>query len=144
MVCRKTTQRRAEEDARLELEIIAAHKRTRETCGSKRLREDLPAHGVDAGLYRIRKLRKKLGIHCKQKKKLKATTDSSHKLPVADNLLEQKFETTEPNRVWVSDITYIPTDEGRLYLAGHKDICTGELVGHAMSERMTRKPVLRA
>jgi len=136
--------KRAQEDARLELEIKAAHNRTRETCGPDRLREDMLDHGVDVGIYRIRKLRKKLGIRCKQKKKFKATTDSNHKLPVADNLLGQKFETTEPNKVWVSDITYIPTKEGWLYLAGHKDIFTGELVGYAMGPRMTRELVSRS
>lgn len=134
----KKPSRRAQEDARLEVEIRAAHKRTRETCGPERLREDMLAHGVDVGLYRIRKLRKKLGIRCKQKKKFKATTNSNHKLPVAENLLDQKFEAKAPNKVWVSDITYIPTDEGWLYLAAHKDICTGELVGYALSERMTK------
>lgn len=92
----------------------------------------------------IRRLRKKLGIKCKQVKKFRATTDSDHILPVADNLLEQRFEAIEPNKVWVSDITYIPADEGWLYLAGHKDICTGEVVGHAMSDRMTKNLVSRS
>ena len=136
--------RRAQENARLELEIKAAHKRTRETYSAIRLHEDMQANGVGASLYRVRKLRRKLNIRCKQKKKFKATTDSNHNLPVADNLLGQKFEVTEPNKVWVSDITYVPTNEGWLYLAGHKDICTGELVGHAMSERMTKDLVSRS
>ena len=136
--------RRAQEEARLELEIKAAHKRTRETCGPDRLREDMLDHGVDVGIYRIRKLRKKLGIRCKQKKKFKATTDSNHKFPVADNLLDQKFDAAEPNKVWVSDITYIPTKEGWLYLAGHKDLFTGELVGYAMGPRMTKELVSRS
>lgn len=113
---------RAREDARLEVEIQAAHKRTRETCGPKHLQENLADHGVKVGVSRIRRIRKKLGIKCKQKKRFKATTDSKHNLPVAENLLEQKFEAAAPNKVWVSDITYIPTDEGWLYLAGHKDI----------------------
>lgn len=133
--------KRAHEDARLEIEIQAAHKRTRGTCGPERLKEDLQEHGVNAGICRIRKLRKKLGIKCKQVKKFRATTDSDHKLPVADNLLEQRFEATEPNKVWVTDITYIPTEEGWLYLAGHKDICTGEIVGYAMSDRITKNLV---
>lgn len=133
--------KRAHEDARLEVEIQAAHKRTRGTCGPERLKEDLQEHGVNAGICRIRKLRKKLGIKCKQVKKFRATTDSDHKLPVADNLLEQRFEATEPNKVWVTDITYIPTEEGWLYLAGHKDICTGEIVGYAMSDRITKNLV---
>ena len=101
-------------------------------------------HGVNAGIYRIRKIRKKLGIRCKQVKKFRATTDSDHKLPVADNLLEQRFEATEPNKAWVTDITYIPTEEGWLYLAGHKDICTGEVVGYAMDSRMTRELVSKS
>nr|CBX30786.1 Insertion element IS600 uncharacterized 31 kDa protein [uncultured Desulfobacterium sp.] len=89
-------------------------------------------------------MRKKLGIKCKQTKKFKVTTDSKHNLPVADNLLNQKFETTAPNRIWVSDITYISTDEGWLYLAGHKDIFTGEIVGYAMNSRMTKELVSRS
>ena len=135
---------RALEDARLEVEIRAAHKRTRETCGPRRLQEDLADNGVKAGVCRIRRIRKKLGIKCKQKKRFKATTDSRHGLPVADNLLEQKFEAAAPDKVWVSDITYIPTDEGWLYLAGHKDICSGRIVGYAMSERMKKELVSRS
>ncbi len=133
--------KRVQEDTRLEVEIQAAHKRTRGTCGTERLQKDMAEHGVYAGVYRIRRIRKKLGIRCKQKKKFKATTDSNHKLPVADNLLEQKFKTTAPNQVWVTDITYIPTDESWLYLAGHKDIFTGEIVGYAMGTRMTKNLV---
>ena len=96
------------------------------------------------GVCRVRKIRKKLGIKCKQTKKFKVTTDSKHNLPVADNLLNQKFETTSPSRIWVSDITYISTDEGWLYLAGHKDIFTGEIVGYAMNSRMTKELVSRS
>ena len=91
--------------------IECIHKRTRETCGPKRLQEDLADNGVKAGVSRIRRIRKKLGIKCKQKKRFKATTDSRHNLPVAENLLGQKFEATAPNKVWVSDITYIPTEQ---------------------------------
>jgi len=130
--------KRATEDARLEVEIKAAHKRTKETCGPERLQKDMAEHGVYAGVCRIRRIRKKLGIRCKQVKKFKATTDSDHNLPVAENILGQNFEVTEPNKVWVTDITYIPTGEGWLYLAGHKDLCTGEVVGYAMSNRMNR------
>jgi len=133
--------KRAKEDARLEVEIKAAHKRTKETCGPERLQNDMAEHGIHAGVCRIRRIRKKLGIRCKQVKKFKATTDSGHNLPVTENILKQNFEVKEPNKVWVSDITYIPTDEGWLYLAGHKDLCTGEIVGYAMSNRMTRRLV---
>ena len=80
-------------------------------------------------------------LRCKQKRKFKATTDSRHKLPVAENLLKQQFKVYEPNAVWVSDITYVPTDEGWLYLAGHKGLFTSEIVGYAMGERLTRSLV---
>lgn len=134
--------KRSQEDARLEVEIKAAHTRTRHTCGPERLQHDLAEHGIQVGICRIRRIRKKLGLRCKQTKKFKVTTtDSKHALPVAENLLNQQFKATTPNSVWVSDITYIPTDEGWLYLAGHKDLWNGELVGHAMGERITKNLV---
>jgi putative transposase len=132
---------RAREELRLELEIKAADQRTRQTYGPERLQHELAAHGVQVGVCRIRRLRKKLGIRCKQKRKFKATTDSRHKLPVAENLLDRQFKVGQPNAAWVSDITYVPTDEGWLYLAGHKDLFTAEIVGYAMGERLTRNLV---
>lgn len=133
--------KRAREEARLEVEIKAADRRTRQTCGPRRLQHDLAEHGVQVGVCRIRRIRKKLGIRCKQKRKFKVTTDSKHSLPVAENLLGQQFEVSSPNAVWVSDITYVPTDEGWLYLAGHKDLYSGEIVGYAMGERLTKNLV---
>jgi len=133
--------KRAQEEGRLEVEIKAAHKRTRETYGPERLQHELKDRGVSVGICRIRRIRKKLGIRCKQKRKFKATTDSKHALPVAENLLNQQFEATRPNEVWLSDITYIPTEEGWLYLAGHKDLFTREIVGYAMGSRITKNLV---
>ena len=131
----------AREEARLEIEIKAAHKRTRQVYGPERLQHDLAEHGVQVGICRIKRIRKKFGIRCKQKKKFKATTDSKHTLPVAENVLGQQFKVSRPNAVWVSDITYVPTDEGWLYLAGHKDLFTGEIVGYAMGERLKKSLV---
>ena len=133
--------KRAREELRLELEIKAAHRRTRQTYGAERLQHEMAEHGVRVGICRLKRLRRKLGIRCKQKKKFKATTDSGHKLPVAENLLKQKFKVQVPNRAWVSDITYVPTDEGWLYLAGHKDLFNGEIVGYAMGERLSKNLV---
>jgi putative transposase len=132
---------RKREEVRLEIEIKAAHKRTRETYGPERLQADLADHGVQVGVHRIKRIRRKLGLRCKQKRKFKATTNSNHSLPVAENLLDQKFVASAPNRVWVTDITYVPTTEGWLYLAGHKDLFTGQVVGYAMSHRMTKNLV---
>jgi putative transposase len=136
--------KRSLEEKRLEIEILAAHKRNRETFGPERLQKDLAAHGVKVSLYRIRRTRKKLGIRCRQVKKFKATTNSKHALPVADNLLEQNFEASLPNRVWVSDITYVSTDEGWLYCAAHKDLFNGEIVGYALGERITKDLVIKS
>ena len=73
-------------------------------------------------------------------RKFKATTNSRHTLPIAENILGQQFKVVAPNKVWVSDITYVPTDEGWLYVAlsGHKDIFTSTIVGYAIGERLTR------
>ena len=131
----------AREEARFEVEIKAAHKRTRQTYGAERLQHDLAEHGISVGICRIKRIRRKLGIRCKQKRKFKATTDSKHTLPIAENLLGQQFEVSAPNKVWVSDLTYVPTDEGWLYVAGHKDLFTGSIVGYAMGERLTRNLV---
>jgi len=133
--------KRVLEEGRLEVEIKAAHRRTRETCGPERLQHELKGQGVKVGICRIRRIRKKLGIRCKQKRKFKATTDSKHALPVAENLVQQQFEATRPNEVWLSDITYIPTEEGWLYLAGHKDLFTREIVGYALGNRITKNLV---
>ncbi len=131
----------AQEEARLEVEIRAAHKRTRHTYGAERLQHELAEDGIRVGICRIKRIRRKVGIRCKQKRKFKATTDSKHKLPVAENILGQQFTVTAPNKVWTSDITYVPTDEGWLYVAGHKGLFSGNIVGYAMGERLTRNLV---
>ena len=133
--------KRDREELRLQLEIKAAHHRTRQTYGAERLQHELAENGIKVGLCRIRRIRKKLGLKCKQKKKFKATTDSRHKLPVAENLLKQEFKVHAPDQVWVTDITYVPTDEGWLYLAGHKDLFNSEVVGYAMGERLSKNLV---
>jgi putative transposase len=133
--------KRAREELRLEIEIRAAHRRTRQTYGAERLQHEMAEHGLRVGICRLKRLRRKLGIRCKQKKRFKANTDSKHKLPVAENLLGQKFKVHAPNKVWVSDITYVPTDEGWLYLAVHKDLFNGEIVGYAMGQRLSKNLV---
>jgi transposase InsO family protein len=135
---------RAQEDERLKVAIRVAHRRTRESYGARRLQPELAADGFVVGRDRIERLRKAMGLRCKQKHKFKATTNSEHGLPVAENLLEQRFTATHPNQVWVTDITYIPTGEGWLYLSGIKDLHTCEIVGYALGERMTQELVGQA
>ncbi len=145
---RRAPSARSWEDERLKVAIKAAHTRSRETYGARRLQPELASEGFVAGRDRIARLRRELGLRCRQKRRFKATTNSRHDLPVAENLLGQQFSPSRPNQVWVTDITYIPTDEGWLYLAGIKDVFTCELVGYALGERMTqvltRQALLRA
>ncbi len=129
---------RVQRDALLEVHIKATHIATRKTYGVERLQTELVASGVSISQYKVRVLRKKLDIACKQRKRFKCTTHSDHNKAVAPNLLEQDFTVTRPNQVWVSDITYIWTNEGWLYLAGIKDLYTCEIVGYAIGERMTK------
>jgi putative transposase len=113
--------------------------RNRDTYGTRRLQAELASAGVTIGRDRLARLRQELGLRCKQKRPFKATTNSNHSLPVAPNLLEQTFAPTAPNQIWVTDMTYIATREGWLYLAGIKDVYTCEIVGYAMGERMTQE-----
>lgn len=92
-------------------------------------------------LYRIQKEHR---LYSKRKRKFKITTNSNHKLPVADNLLNQDFKTDRPAAVWVTDISYIHTLEGWLYLATVKDIFTKEIVGWATADNMRTKLCLKA
>ena len=139
-----TPSPRAQADERLKVAIKAVHKQSRETYGTRRVQPELAAQGFVAGRDHIARLRRELGLRCKQKRRFKATTNSNHDLPIADNLLNQTFASTRPNETWVTDITYISTDEGWLYLAGVKDVFTCELVGYAMGERMTQELTAQA
>jgi len=108
------------EEARLVAAIKAAHLQGRGVYGAKRIQGELIEQGFKVSLNRIRRLRRLHGIRCTHKRKYRVTTDSKHNLPVAQNILDRQFEQIEPNAVWVADITYIPTDEGWLFLAAIK------------------------
>ncbi len=132
---------RAQRHAEVKILIREAHELNRETYGPLRLQDELP---VRIGRDQISRLRKEMGLKCIQKKKFKATTNSAHDLPVAPNLLDQNFDVTEPGTVWGTDITYIITGEGWLYLAAIKDFGSKEILGHAMGARMATDLVLEA
>jgi transposase InsO family protein len=140
----RAPSQRAQDDERLKVAITAAHVQTRETYGVRRMWPELLAQGFETGRDRVMRLRRELGLRCRQKRKFKATTNSKHGFPVAENFLEQTFAPTRPNQAWVSDITYVATDEGWLYLAGIKDVFTCEMVGYAMGARMTQELTAQA
>ncbi len=127
-----------------ELLVKAAHSETRERYGCERLHAKLVEQGHDISLYMVRSIKEKHGIKCRRHKRFKVTTDSNHNKLVYPNVLDQKFGARRPNESWVSDITYIWTDEGWLYLAGVKDLYTKELVGYAINKRMTADLVGKA
>jgi len=138
--------KRAQSRERLKVAVHAAHQRTRQTYGARRLQRELVAEGFRASLGTIKRVRRELGLCCVQQKRRfrVTTTDSRHTLPVAPNLLEQRFTVTRPDEVWTTDITYVATAEGWLYVAAIKDLFAGEIVGRSFGSRMTTDLVVRA
>lgn len=124
--------------------VQKAHAASKGTYGSRRIAEEVEAHGVSCGRSKAATLMKIANVTAKQKRKFKETTDSKHSLPVAPNLLNRKFEVQEPDQVYVSDITYIWTNEGWLYLAVIIDLFSRQVVGWSMNNRMSRKLVMSA
>jgi putative transposase len=142
--CKRQPSKRAIDRKHLALLIRAQHEVTHETYSAVRMHEHLQTIGHRLSLHQVRSIRQQDGIYCKRHKKFKVTTNSNHDKPVFDNILNQQFMMTRPNQAWVSDITYIWTEEGWLYLAGVKDLYTKELVGYCLSKRMTAEIVIKA
>lgn len=138
---RKPSLRRQQDQA-LKRRLLSLHQR-------------YPALGLDS-LYhlirselacsrkRIHRLMNELNISSARKRAYKATTNSRHAHPIAPNLLARQFSFDAPNKAWVGDITYIPTDEGWLYCAIVKDLCTKQIIGYAFSERIDTNLTLAA
>ena len=124
--------------------IRIAHKKSRRTYGSPRVTEELNDSGIHCNEKRVAKLMRENGIRAKRSRKYKVTTNSKHSHPVSPNLLNRQFEVHCPNRVWVSDITYIWTTEGWLYLAGVVDLHPRMVVGWSMGPRMNEQLTLDA
>lgn len=114
------------------------------TYGSPRITRELRDKGIQCSENRVARLMRKKELAAKTKRKFKVTTDSKHDLPVAPNLVEQDFSSPAPNRLWVSDITYVWTLEGWLYLAIILDVFSRQIVGWSMNQRMTKDLVLNA
>lgn len=115
------------------------------TYGSPRVHAELVARGHKISRKRVERLMRDNGLAVPKRKKRKPfTTNSDHDLPVSRNLLERNFEAAAADRVWLADITYIPTDEGWLYLAGIKDMATCEIVGWAMADHLRAELCERA
>lgn len=124
--------------------ILEIHEEYRRTYGSPRMWEQLRKEGYGCSLRFVAELMRKHEIAAKQKRKYKATTNSKHNLPVAPNVLGRQFTSEEPDEVWVSDITYIATGQGWLYLCVFIDLYSRMVVGWSLSERMTANLVVNA
>jgi transposase InsO family protein len=124
--------------------VQEAHRISKGTYGTRRISGEIEAHGVSCGRDKARTLMKLADVSAKQKRKFKVTTDSKHNLPVAPNLLNREFAVEEPDLVYVSDITYIWTNEGWLYLAIVLDLYSRQIVGWSLSNRMSRKLIMDA
>lgn len=126
--------KRAARREALAVEIRIVHEASRRTYGSIRVHRDLLALGVKANRKTIAKIMRENKIRSKVARKFRVrTTDSDHAHPVAPNLLDRKFTAEKPDAVWLCDITYIPTAEGFLYLAGVMDLCSRKIVGWSMA-----------
>lgn len=141
---KRPESKRQKDDSALVEEIKRVHKESYGTYGARRIKEQLNKDGINCGKNRISRLMNENNIHSKLKRKYKATTYSNHNLNVAPNLLKQDFSVSEPNKVYVGDITYIGTDEGWLYLATVVDLFNREVVGWSMDSTMTRKLIIDA
>ena len=135
---------RLRRDRVLKGKILETYYEGRGYYGSPRIHQQLIKEGFRCGKKRVERLMRELGIKARQKRRYKATTDSGHGLPVAKNHLNGDFDVSRPNQRWVSDITYIYTGEGWLYLAAIMDLYSRKIIGWAMEKRMTQDLVVKA
>jgi transposase InsO family protein len=142
---RKVASRRHLSDEALVIHIRAAYEQHRGAYGWPRIWRHLLKGGIRVGKLRVQRLMQQHGIQARGKQRFRVTTtDSRHDLPMAPNLLNRKFTVAAPNVAWSGDITYIPTDEGWLFLAVVIDLFSRRVVGWSMQPDMRRNLVIDA
>lgn len=140
---RPESQRKCDDKRFLSI-IKERFKKSRKTYGYRRIHDDFVDLNESCGKHRIARIMKENDIRPKTKRKFKVTTDSKHNKPIHANLLNRQFSATAPNQRLVSDITYIPTVEGWLYLAVIMDLFSRKIIGWSMSDRMKESLVIDA
>ncbi len=135
---------RAQANARLQLAIRASHVQSRRNYGSPRVQRDLVAQGFKTSRNRVARQMRAMGLVARRPKRFRVTTDSNHKHRVATNVLNREFAVAGPNQAWVTDITYLWTREGWLYLAVVLDLFARRVVGWAMAEHLRTSLALEA
>ena len=131
-------------DTALLVHIKAIHAEVKGEYGWPRMFRELVARGMRVGKARVQRMMRQHGIKARGKRKFVVTTDSKHDLPIAPNLLARNFTPVAPNLVWTSDITYIATDEGWLYLSAVIDLFSRQVVGWSMKDHMQASMVTDA
>lgn len=135
--CRHPEGKREVRRKELTEKVRIVHEANRRVYGAPRIRTELLKQGVKLNRKTVARIMREASIRSKVHRKFKVrTTDSNHSFPVAPNVLDQKFTAAKPDAVWLCDITYIPTGEGWLYLAGVMDLCSRRIVGWSMAEHM--------
>ena len=135
---------RAIENRRLDVHIKAIFNRHKGRCGSPKIADELNDMGFSISKNRVDRRMKAIGLRSIYRRKYRTTTDSKHFHPVADNLLQRSFTTDGPDKVWLSDITYIATARGWLYLTVFIDLFSRMVVGWALSSSLSAEMVLTA
>jgi len=142
----RPTSKQSQRRKSLEASIREIHNtKYKDNFGSPRVHQELAARGIACSKNMVAKLMQKARIQAKTTKKFKVTTDSNHNYRVAENVLNREFDAaTRTNELWVSDITYVWTQQGWLYVACVLDLYSRKVIGWSMSARMTRELVLDA
>lgn len=135
--CRRTPSAQARAREQLDAAVRQAFELEKARAGAPRLTLRLKLEGYGAGHNQVAASLRRLGLRARAARKYKATTNSNHALPVVANLLSQDFTAERRDEKWVSDITYVWTEEGWLYLAIVLDLYSRKVIGWSISERMT-------
>jgi putative transposase len=133
---KKTPSKKQQMEAKLLAEIKAAAEQSGYSYGKRRIAKHLQCQGYKIGVYAAKSLMRKAGVECKQRRRYRITTHSNHRFALASNVLNREFNVTTPNQVWTTDITYLWTCEGWLYIAGVLDLFSRRIVGWAIDSHM--------
>lgn len=140
----RSPSKRSARDAELAARIHAFHRASEGRYGSPRIQQDLKADGQKVSRKRTARLMRENRLFARKRRKFRVTTDSKHEFPIAPNILERNFATEAPNQAWVTDITFLPTTQGWLYLAVVLDLFSRRVVGWATSQNIDRHLALAA
>ena len=142
--CARPRSSRGRRDEELSERVAAAHLASKRRYGSPRVHAELKAAGERVGRKRVARLMREKNLAARARRRFRATTDSKHAFPIAPNVLERDFTAAAPNEAWVTDITFLWTAQGWLYLAVILDLFSRRVVGWATSQNVDRHLALAA